>query len=99
MNTALIERAKLLLGIKGYYTNLLTGNSKLTRQDIIDQYHNLLQVEKPSELPKAIYKCGRYAISGNRQLKPILLSVLWRLLYVPIWSLKAGNQRRKSSDC
>jgi len=71
VNTALIEQTKLLLGIKGYYTNLLSQDSKLTNQDIIDQYHNLWQVEKAFRIAKSdlqmrpIYHFKRQAIEAH----------------------------------
>ena len=49
LNTKLIERTKLLLGIKGYYTNLAETPDKT----IIDQYHNLWQVEKAFRIAKS----------------------------------------------
>ena len=49
LNTPLIERTKLLLGIKGYYTNLVDTDNKT----IIDQYHNLWQVEKAFRIAKS----------------------------------------------
>ncbi len=49
LNTELIERTKLLLGIKGYYTNLIDTDNKT----IIDQYHNLWQVEKAFRIAKS----------------------------------------------
>jgi phage/plasmid primase-like uncharacterized protein len=46
LNTKLIEKTKMLLGIKGYYTNLFEKDEKLTNTDIINHYHNLWHVEK-----------------------------------------------------
>lgn len=50
LNIALIEKARLLLGLKGYYTNLSqeTGN-----QTIIDHYHNLWHVEQAFRVAKS----------------------------------------------
>ncbi len=49
LNTILIEKTKLLLGIKGYYTNLTDEADKT----IIDQYHNLWHVEKSFRIAKS----------------------------------------------
>lgn len=49
LNTSLIERTKLLLGIKGYYTNL----SYETNKTIIDHYHNLWHVELAFRIAKS----------------------------------------------
>lgn len=49
INEELIEKTKLLLGIKGYYTNL----EKETNETIINQYHNLWRVEKSFRMAKS----------------------------------------------
>lgn len=49
INEELIEKTKLLLGIKGYYTNL----EKETNETIIKQYHNLWRVEKSFRMAKS----------------------------------------------
>lgn len=49
INKALIEKTKLLLGIKGYYTNL---DSSVTDQTIITHYHNLWHVEQAFRIAK-----------------------------------------------
>jgi len=50
INTTLIEKTKLLLGIKGYYTNL--PEEKADNQTIITRYHNLWHVEKAFRIAK-----------------------------------------------
>lgn len=49
LNTELIEKTKLLLGIKGYYTNLTTETNKT----IINHYHSLWHVEKAFRIAKS----------------------------------------------
>lgn len=49
INEALIEKTTLLLGIKGYYTDL----DKETNETIIKQYHNLWYVEKSFRMAKS----------------------------------------------
>lgn len=51
LNTALIEKNKLLLGIKGYYTNL--SRTEASDQLIINHYHNLWQVEHDFRISKS----------------------------------------------
>ena len=48
-NKELLEKAKLLLGIKGYYTNL---GEDISNQTIIDRYHNLWHVEQAFRVAK-----------------------------------------------
>lgn len=50
LNNELLEKAKLLLGIKGYYTNL---GEKIDNKTIIDQYHNLWHVEQAFRVAKS----------------------------------------------
>ncbi len=49
INEELIEKTTLLLGIKGYYTNL----DKESNETIIHQYHNLWHVEKSFRMAKS----------------------------------------------
>ena len=71
LNTELLQKAKLLLGIKGYYTNLFDKDQKLTNQAIIDQYHNLWHVEKAFRISKSdlqmrpIYHFKKQAIEAH----------------------------------
>lgn len=51
LNTALIEKTKLLLGIKGYYTNL--SESDASNQLVIEHYHNLWHVEQAFRITKS----------------------------------------------
>ena len=48
INEALIEKTQLLLGIKGYYTNL----TSVDNQTIISHYHNLWHVEQAFRVAK-----------------------------------------------
>lgn len=52
LNQKLIDKTELLLGIKGYYTNL----DKVANQEIIKQYHNLWKVEKAFRITKSDLK-------------------------------------------
>lgn len=51
LNTKLIEKTKFLLGIKGYYTNLLPKEAD--DQTIIDCYHNLWHIEQAFRIAKS----------------------------------------------
>lgn len=50
LNTALIEKRKLLLGIKGYCTDL--SEDQLSNNDVIDRYHQLWHVEQSFRMSK-----------------------------------------------
>ena len=49
LNESLIEKTKLLLGIKGYYTNL----TNVDDATIITQYHNLWHIEQAFRITKS----------------------------------------------
>jgi len=50
LNTALIEKRRLLLGIKGYCTNL--PDYQLPAQQVIERYHHLWRVEQSFRMSK-----------------------------------------------
>jgi transposase len=50
LNTALIEKRRLLLGIKGYCTDL--SEAQLPAQQIIERYHHLWRVEQSFRMSK-----------------------------------------------
>jgi transposase len=51
LNNALIEKNKLLLGIKGYCTDI--PESELSNQDVIARYHNLWRIEQSFRMSKS----------------------------------------------
>ena len=53
LNNELIEKARSMLGIKGYYTNLFEKDKNITTTDIINHYHNLWHVEKAFRIAKS----------------------------------------------
>jgi len=65
LNTALIEKTKLLLGIKGYYTNL--PKSEFSDNLVIEHYHNLRHVELAFRIAKVIYD----EVIPSEQMRPI----------------------------
>ncbi len=81
LNTKLIEKKKILLGIKGYYTNLFEKDEKLTDTDIINHYHNLWHVEKAFRITKSdlqmrpIYHFKRQTIEAHILICFMALSV------------------------
>lgn len=51
LNKSLIDKTRLLLGIKGYYTNL--SSSEVSDRLIIEHYHNLWHVEQAFRISKS----------------------------------------------
>jgi transposase len=95
LNTALIQKTKLLLGIKGYYTNLFEKNEKLTNQDIIAHYHSLWHVEKAFRIAKSdlqmrpIYHFKRQTIEAH------ILICFMALAVCKYMELKSGKSTKK----
>lgn len=54
LNQELINKTTLLLGIKGYYTNL--SEEKLNNEKVIEQYKNLWKVEQNFRISKSDLK-------------------------------------------
>jgi transposase len=50
LNESLIEKSKLLLGLKGYHTNI--PETELSNQEIIARYHDLWHVEQAFRMAK-----------------------------------------------
>lgn len=77
LNQNLIDKAKLQLGIKGYYTNL-----DLPNQTIVDRYHDLWKVEKSFRISKSdllmrpIFHFKKQAIEAHILICVMALAVL-----------------------
>lgn len=91
LNTELIEKTKLLLGIKGYYTNLV----KESDETIIKQYHNLWHVELAFRIAKSdlamrpIYHFKKQAIEAH------ILICFMALTLCKYMELKTGKSTKK----
>ncbi len=51
LNNALVEKTKLLLGVKGYYTNIPV--TTLSNRAVVDRYHDLWNVEASFRMAKS----------------------------------------------
>lgn len=91
INTELIIKTKLLLGIKGYYTNLTNETDKT----IIDHYHNLWHVEKAFRIAKSdlamrpIYHFKKPTIEAH------ILICFMALAICKYMELKTGKSTKK----
>lgn len=91
LNTELIEKTKLLLGIKGYYTNLTDETDKT----IIDHYHNLWHVEQAFRIAKSdlamrpIYHFKKQTIEAHTLICFMALAVCKYM------ELKSGKSTKK----
>jgi transposase len=98
LNTKLIERTKLLLGIKGYYTNLFEKDEKLTNQDIINHYHNLWHVEKTFRIAKSDLAARPIFLRKRESIKAHILIVFVSLCLAKSIELKTGYSIQKVKD-
>lgn len=93
INHQLLERTKLLWGIKGYFTDL-----SLPNQLIIDRYHDLWQVEKSFRMAKSdllmrpVYHFKQTAIEAH-----ILICVM-SLAVAKFMELKTGKSIKSLMD-
>lgn len=89
LNRKLIERTKLLWGVKGYLTDL-----SLSDAQIIDRYHNLWQVEKSFRMSKSdllmrpVYHFKKEAIEAH------ILICIMALAIAKFMELKSGKSIR-----
>lgn len=99
LNIELIQKTKLLLGIKGYYTNL---GSEVSNTDIISHYRNLWHVEQAFRIAKSdlkirpIYHFKRYAIEAHVLICFMALAVSKYMEIKTGRSIKSMNKLFKS---
>lgn len=90
LNTELIEKTKMLLGVKGYYTNLKIGNEL-----VISHYHSLWRVEQAFRIAKndlqmrPIYHFKKQAIEAH------VLICFMALAICKYMELKTGRSTKK----
>lgn len=92
LNTALIEKTKLLLGIKGYYTNL--SNSEITDQAIIEHYHNLWQVEHAFRIAKSDLQIRPIFHFQEKMIETHVLICFMALAICKYMELKSGKSTK-----
>lgn len=91
LNSDLIEKTKLLLGIKGYYTNL----TEVDNATVISHYHNLWHVEKAFRIAKSdlairpIYHFRKQAIEAH------ILICFMALAVCKYMEIKTGKSTKK----
>jgi transposase len=91
LNQDLVDKTRLLLGIKGYYTNLVTVND----ETIIKQYHSLWHVEQAFRIAKSdlqmrpIYHFKKQAIEAH------VLICFMALAICKYMELKTGKSTKK----
>lgn len=93
LNNELIEKTKLLLGIKGYYTNLSEKNAD--NQTIISQYHNLWRVEQTFRITKSDLEIRPIYHFKEQTIKTHVLICFMALAVCKYMEIKTGKSTRQ----
>ena len=91
LNIDLIEKAKMLLGTKGYYTNLTDD----TDETIINHYHNLWKVEKAFRITKSDLEARPVFHHKKENIKAHILICFMALAVCKYMELKTGKSTKK----
>ena len=91
LNIDLIEKTKILLGIKGYYTNLVDETDKT----IIDHYHNLWKIEKAFRITKSDLEARPVFHHKKENIQAHILICFMALAVCKYMELKTGKSTKK----
>lgn len=89
INAALIEKQQLLLGIKGYYTNL--PSAEVDNDAIIKHYHNLWHVEQAFRMAKSDLQIRPIYHFKEHSIKTHVLICFMALAVSKYLELKTGR--------
>lgn len=98
LNTELIDKDKLLDGIKGYYTNLSLTAAGRSPSLIVARYHDLWQVEKAFRLAKSDLSARPIFHHKEENIKAHLLIVFISLCLSRSLELYTGLSLRRIKD-
>ncbi len=93
LNRKLIDKTRLLLGIKGYYTNL-----NRSRQLIIERYHDLWKVEKSFRIAKSDLKIRPIYHFKMNAIKSHVLICFMALAILKYLEIKTGLSSAKITE-
>ena len=91
LNTDLIGKTELLLGIKGYYTNL----TEVDNETIISRYHNLWHVEKAFRIAKSDLAMRPIYHFKKQTIEAHVLICFMALAVCKYMELKTGKSTKK----
>lgn len=91
INANLVEKTKLLLGIKGYYTNLTEETDKI----IIDHYRNLWHVEQAFRISKSDLAMRPIYHFKKQTIEAHILICFMALAVCKYMELKTGKSTKK----
>lgn len=92
MNSKLVEKTKLLLGVKGYYTNL---PEKIDDETIIKQYHNLWHVELAFRIAKSDLEIRPIYHFKKQTIGVHILICFMALVICKYMEIKTGRSTRQ----
>jgi len=92
MNSELIEKTKLLLGIKGYYTNL---PEKIDNETIVKQYHSLWHVEQAFRIAKNDLEIRPIYHFKRQTIEVHILICFMALAICKYMEIKTGSSTRQ----
>lgn len=96
LNNELIEKARKLLGLKGYYTNI--QKSELSNPEIIERYHDLWQIEKSFRITKSDLATRPVFHHNSRSVKSHILICFTALMMSKYLELATGYSIRRITD-
>lgn len=91
LNTTLLDKTQLLLGVKGYYTNLGTTMSD---RAVVQQYHNLWHVEAAFRIAKSDLQMRPIYHFKEKSIKAHLLICFMALAVCKYMELKTGKSTK-----
>lgn len=96
LNEELIEKTKLLLGIKGYYTNL--EENVIDNTTIMGRYHELYRIEQAFRVSKSDLQTRPIFHFKEQPIKLHILICFMALVISKHIEIKAGISIRKFID-
>ena len=87
-NDNLLQKTTLLLGIKGYYTNI--PKEKMTGREILEHYHNLWRVEQAFRITKSDLSARPIFHHKGEAIKAHILICFTSLALAKYLELKIG---------
>lgn len=92
LNIDLVEKTKLLLGIKGYYTNLASESN----ETIITHYHNLWHIEQAFRIAKSDLAMRPIYHFKKQTIEAHILICFMALTVCKYMELQTGKSTKKS---
>ncbi|MFH2061422.1 MAG: IS1634 family transposase [Candidatus Beckwithbacteria bacterium] len=93
-NQKLLDKTKLLWGIKGYYTNL--KEIEISNQEVINQYRQLWKVEKAFRITKSDLQARPIYLRNTDTIKAHLLICFLALSVAKYMEIKSGLSLNKA---